>query len=393
MHAPPLTIDDRPAHPWAAARVLATLAALAGLGCACLVGSCRPDPLAAATALHEEKLEAIRNGDLDAFMATVSGADPYYRNESEAWFWYTVNNPFEDLSLAVERAEYRDDGSIAAAIRQAHRYEGRSFDFSYTLRLTREGGRWVDADLDWETDRVDGFVVHYMPGERNLAAFERFLLSAAEGVTAAFGEGPAPGFPVKLYTDRELLRQRTYPILSRQFTAWGSPDESLKIYSGFPRVELYEGTVRHELVHHVTSRMSGYNIPGWYAEGLAVHYGNSVTLGGDYVSLGRISADDARLTIGELEAADQVRMTDDREVYAYYGASGLIVRYIEEAYGPDSHLRLLKRLGELPWFDRARHPDPESVTQPLLRDAFVAELGVDADGLSRGYLDWLDATF
>ena len=147
------------------------------------------------------------------------------------------------------------------------------------------------------------------------------------------------------------------PLLSSVITSYsihytklyeGSPDESLKIYSGFPRVELYEGTVRHELVHHVTSRMSGYNIPGWYAEGLAVHYGNSVTLGGDYVSLGRILAVDARLTIGELEAADQVRMTDDREVYAYYGASGLIVRYIEEAYGPDSHLRLLKRLGELP---------------------------------------------
>ncbi len=227
------------------------------------------NPARAAERLFERKLAALKATDHDAYMETVSAADPYYMKEAEAWFWYTVNHPFEDLAFTVEAAELRPNGAIVARVRQSHACRGQGFSFAFQQVVRKEGGRWVDADLAWETLDTGAFVIRYMPGEGKLDAFRRYLL----------------------------------------------------------------------------------------------------------------------------KAADEVAMTDEREVMAYYGTSGLIVLCMEELYGPDVHLRILEELGRNPWFDRMRYADPEPLVRPLLHEAFMNTLGLGVERISADYLAWLERRF
>jgi len=223
-----------------------------------------------------DKYRAIELSDPELYMNTISEADTYYRNESYAWFWYMANNNFEDLSFTVTGMDQVNPSTMLVHINQKHTYAGNNFDFDYTIVYGLEEGDWRDQDLDFQVREIPGFKIYYMADEKHLAAFEGFLIKSNRDLIEVFGVGADDNFPVKLYTDRELLRQRTYPIIERQFTAWGEGNESLKIYTGFPNVAMYEATIRHELVHHITLKMSSNRLCSWYAEGLAVHYGNSV---------------------------------------------------------------------------------------------------------------------
>lgn len=278
-------------------------------------------------------------------------------------------------------------------IRQRHRYAGEDFDFTYNIIYRYQDGRWLDCDLDFLQKDSDGFRIFYRENEKNLEFFEKYLITSNHILSNLFGNGVDENFPVKLYTDRELLRQRTYPIIERQFTAWGEANESLKIWTGHPTVQPYEGTIRHELVHHITLKISRNYLAGWYAEGLAVHYGNGEEFGGDFIKSGRLSPSEAAWTISRLEVIDMASMTDEQEISSFYGVSALIVKYMAETWGNEVHRKILESCAGDDFFDRAKSADPESTLQPVLHKAFEEVIGKSAEEISAGYLNWLEKAY
>ena len=194
----------------------------------------------------EDKYRAIAESNVDLYMSTLTEGDDYYRNESYAWFWYMANNDFRDLSFTITGVEELGPRAVLVHVNQKHSYAGENFDFNYSIIYRRENGRWLDCDLNFLRRETEGFRLCYMEDEKNVETFERFLLTSNSALENVFGIGADDNFPVKLYTDRELLRQRTYPVLERQFTAWGEGNESLKVYTGYPSLAPYEGTIRHE---------------------------------------------------------------------------------------------------------------------------------------------------
>ncbi len=339
------------------------------------------------------KITAINTSDSDLYMSTLSTEDSYYRNESYAWFWYMANNDFQNLSFNITGIDQIDQRTVLVHINQKHIYAGENFDFNYNIVYSYQDGKWLDCDLDFLRHDVDGFRIFYRENERNLQSFERYLINSNEALSDLFGTGVDENFPVKLYTDRELLRQRTYPIIERQFTAWGEANESLKIWTGHPTIPPYEGTIRHELVHHITLKISRNYLAGWYAEGLAVHYGNGAVFGGDFIKSGRLSPSDAAWNIAKLESIDMASMTDEKEISCFYGISALIVKYMAETWGDDVHRKILEACAGKDFFDRAKSEDSESILQPVLHSAFEQVTGRTSEELSDGYLSWLKKTY
>ena len=114
-----------------------------------------------------------------------------------------------------------------------------------------------------------------MEGETRVNDFINMSNEAYDNLEPIFAERPHDSFEIKLFSDRELLRQRTIPSNAWLFTGWGEPNESLKLYTGHPDINRYKGTVQHEVVHHITINICNNNLPIWLYEGVAMYYGSA----------------------------------------------------------------------------------------------------------------------
>ena len=69
-----------------------------------------------------------------------------------------------------------------------------------------------------ETDR---YTIKYQDGDWRVYEFQQMIEIAYDNLEDIFTERPDPSFEIKLFSDREMLRQRTVPSISWLFTGWG----------------------------------------------------------------------------------------------------------------------------------------------------------------------------
>ena len=337
-----------------------------------------------------QKTKALAEGDIDLYTATLTRTDTYYRNEQRRWFSEMRAPGMEDLSFEIEDVTLRDDITAVALIRQRHHF-GEDVEIGYPLLYRLEDGQWLDCGIDFQEIPTERYTLKYMDGETHTEDFLDIIDTAYDNLETVFTEKPDPDFAVKLYHDQELLRQRTIPSMGWLFTGWGEADESLKLYTGQTPLSGYLGTVQHELIHHITMGICQNNLPGWLADGIALHYGNFALAGGDALSLGYAEKENVALSLADLEDTDLWEADEQSETVDWYCASELYVKYMIDTYGHDSFMQLFYKAGKKPYNENILNPDFAAQNNETMAEVLDTVWNITKEELSADYLAWLDA--
>ncbi len=342
--------------------------------------------------IYDIKLGAVLAKDLDAYMATVSKTDDYYYNEQKRWFTEMTTDGFEDIAFTVESVEIQDEEKIIAVIHQTHTYI-EDFDITYPIIFVKENEKWMDSGYDYMVYAANGYTIKYQEGETHFEEFEKMIDIAYANLAEVFEEKPDPNFQIKLYHDREMLRQRTIPSIQWLFTGWGEANESLKLYTGHTPIDSYLGTIQHELVHHITMRLCNNNLPGWMADGIALQYGNYLLEGGNAITLGHATKEQVSHTIEFLEDSDLWNTSDREVIDSWYNTSQMYVEYIVDVYGHDELMQLFYEAGKKPYNEKIMNPDFEEMNAQTMGEVFITVLGKSKEEISNDYLIWLDENY
>ena len=174
------------------------------------------------------KLNAINLKDLELYMSTVTSNNKYYYNEQKRWFDEMTSNLIKDLTLELKSLSLNNETELVVNVHQTHSYQ-QDFDFEYELVYRLENNKWKDCGFNFVVVKRDGFLVKYQKDETHISELIGYFTKAYNIINNAFSKGVDDNFEIKLFTDRELFRQRTIPTIPVLFTGWGEPDESLKV--------------------------------------------------------------------------------------------------------------------------------------------------------------------
>ncbi|SHJ93319.1 hypothetical protein SAMN02745975_03262 [Geosporobacter subterraneus DSM 17957] len=303
------------------------------------------------TALIQAQETAVRQKDMEGYMDTIVSQDDTYRAEKNSWMRDILLNDIEEYKLKVRSIELIHKNEAKVQIQQQYTYNGEAYQVQFPLRLVRENQQWRDGDLFFETIDTENFQIQYFsPSKKYAAMIAEVCEAARQNIINRFGEDLQDRTFIKLYQDRELLRQSVKLSFQWQFAGWYEYPESIKT-SEFPDTETYRMIIEHELLHKLTIQASNNNLPYWFSEGLAVYYANIPNEPEeDYTKERYLSnyGEDA-LTIGLLENINLETLVEDREISNYYDSSGMIVKFMVERFGPEKVKAVVKALGQYPY--------------------------------------------
>ena len=342
----------------------------------------------------DDRLSAIQNKDVDLFMSAIGKNNQFYALEQDAWFCNMIEDTMSDWSFEIVSTEMVDERTAVAVIHQKHSNDGEDFDFEYPLIFRYEDGSWMDYGYNFEIIETDRFIIRYMEGETRVEEFQKYLEDAFDNLDKIYTEKPVAGYEIKLFSDIELLRQRSAPALPWVFTACSDDDESLRIFTGRPSDYLaYPGTVQHELVHNITIRICGNNLSTWMLEGIAMYDGSAYYGFETNSMLSTMSKEGVSQTIKHLEENDMY-LDDDmstEEIFNFYNTGYMYVKYIEETYGREKLMDIFYEAGKEPYHN-AGIIDEEycAINNEITENVILTVTGVSAEQLSQDYLEWLD---
>jgi len=328
-------------------------------------------------ALMKDKLDAINNNDLDAYMKTVTLNDVLYINEQKRWFLEMTNDEMKDVSFEVEEVVKRED-EIVATIHQTHHY-GVDFDITYPLVLRVEDGLLRDCGYDFNVIDEGEFIIKYMSNDEKAWMFHDMIRQAFKNVDSIFGRIPDFTVEIKIFSDKEMLRQRTIPTIPWQFSAWGEPNESLKFFTGLENVNNYAGLIQHELVHMVTLDVCAGKAPQWMAEGIAMKYGNGSYEHEDDLVLSKMDQYDIGVPISILKEFNLYTASDIDLIGEYYATCYMYFYYLDKYYGIDKIMEVFREIGLSSDTEKDR----------IAEMAIQKVLGISTAKLSEKYLRWI----
>lgn len=345
---------------------------------------------AAIVNIMDDRLNAIKTEDYDLYMSVITKNNQFLFNEQERWFENMTDETIHDVSFEIISTKMIDNYTGVVNIKQQHETT-ESFDFEYPLLFKYEDGKWMDYGYNFKVLETDRFLVKYMHGELRVQEFREMLDDAFDNLDKIYDLKPVDGYEMKLFTDQEMLRQRSVPANKWLFTGWAEPDESLKLYTGYPKeFNGYPGVVQHELVHHITIRMCNNNLPLWLLEGVAMFDGTAY-YGFDTSKLLRSTTkENVSKTIEYIEEHDLNTDLSTEEVYCFYTTSYMYTRYICETYGHETFMDLFREAGKKPFHDSTLNDTFEQENQKTAEEVIETVLGLTKAELSEGYLKWLE---
>lgn len=225
-------------------------------------------------------------------------------------------------------------------------------------------------DFQWKILKTPHFDIHFSEGYKGLAARTAVILEYGyDKLAIDFSHHVSWRVPVIIYGSHSDFQQTniTWDLIPEGVQAFAEPLRRRMVLH-FPGSNTdYVHTAIHELVHIFTfdivyhglmqsafSRTMLFNIPGWFAEGLA-----------EYYSVGY--NDEVEMFMRDATVFDYLYGLDEVGGYYTYKAGQAAVYYLSETYGPGKVLEIM---------DHLRH-------QHSMELALNSSLGVSTAELSR----------
>lgn len=334
--------------------------------------------------------DSVRAKDSDLYLSTIDDSNETYLNEATYFAHRLIYADISDFKMKLLGITVEDDGRATAEIQQSYRLNNQLNTVTYHERFLKASASWLDHDVAFEEKEVGHIKVYYMPEVGNPQGFIDLIEKSLINLEETFPDTLTENVEIKLYSDRELLRQKTDLGIAWLFTGWAEEGHAIKAFTGREPEYNYEALFTHELIHKLTISVSKGNMPIWFAEGLAVHYGTFKVKGVTYMEEGIVSMDDIKISVQVLSETQLDRLTEQTEILTYYAAAGMVVRYLAETYGDDQVFALYQALGRYPQNDIASDPAWGQHADERLQAVFQEILNLDMTELSDGYLQWLD---
>jgi len=218
------------------------------------------------------QLNAINEGNINKYMSTINQSEVEYVAERKSWFRDAVANKINSLSIKLIKTETIGEDEILAQLLQTYKFNGKAYMLNYSLRFIKQNDRWLDSGLDFKTIETDHFVINYLQGlKENAILASQGAEEAYNNIADRIGLKPKDKTVVKLYDDKELLRQSVKLSFGWQFAGWYEFPESIKTMV-YGTKDDYRKVIEHELTHKITIGLSNNNMPYWLSEGLAMYY-------------------------------------------------------------------------------------------------------------------------
>ena len=181
--------------------------------------------------------DAVLNGDLNAFLATVDRRTPNLLREETDWFADLGNYPVESFSLNAKPIAILADGSVHASVTMSYQLEGTTARWAggssiFRVLFKPDGASYRWAGVPFEIIAGNRVRVRYPAGQEELAAN---LLANAQDVYATLTTDLGISNPtwqtINLYSDENAYRTSiflSYP--NNDWTpGWSAQGHSLKL--------------------------------------------------------------------------------------------------------------------------------------------------------------------
>lgn len=335
------------------------------------------------------KLGAMEAKDIETYLALIDETNEEYYTEQRNWFLIYQDAETSDFSIEVLKAKKVDDITIVATLYQHYLYGPEKEDRAakYEAKYIKTPDGWKDADLNFSLIETEHFLIKYPPkAEQKALEVSQAAENAYASVIKVLGLEAHSRTSVKLYADRELLRESSDIRVAFLFSGWGEAGESIKMYAY--REGPAEPLIAHELVHKITLEITDSQT-AWLAEGLAVYFGNRPFTGGNPVELGGTTVEELSQPISWLEERTLLLLTDEKTIALYYDMSAMVVEFIVETYGLEKLQAVLTELSKYPRFHRGYDYANEPELQGRLYQAFETILGINREEFNQGWLAWI----
>ena len=181
--------------------------------------------------------DAVLNGDIYAFLATVDRQTPNLLREETDWFSDLSEYPVETFSLRAKPIAILKDGSVHASVTLAYqlkgqtaRWAGGTSTFIVLFKPDGAGYRWAGIPL--KSLSGDSVRVRYPAGQEELAA--ELLMNAQDiyaQLAAELNVSSPPWQSINLYTDASIYRTSiflSYPN-HEWLHGWSAQGHSIKL--------------------------------------------------------------------------------------------------------------------------------------------------------------------
>lgn len=346
-------------------------------------------------AIVSAKEDAIKNGDIERFMALLDANKPEYLSEQKHWLQYYKSAVVSDYQLKISDIARRDPEKYVATLTQQYRYgpkkKERKCRFNQTFVKTQQG--WKDSDLEFKQMETDHFVLMAMDtvSESTIAKIAKDAAAAFRIVDQIYGETPRDKTVIKIYNDPALVRELTKITADRVMYGWYEYPESIKLVARKESQYSYVRSVAHELMHK-TSLTTARNQCPWFAEGLAVYFGTFPAIGGTYIDKGWVNSSEMVNSIDWLESQNPESLNGRDKIGRFYGTSGMVIKHIEAVYGKGQTRKIVQALGTHPQkkegFEYAKH---NKLYTEQLHDSIQEVLGVDPHLFNQRWMEWIQA--
>ncbi|WZL72594.1 hypothetical protein QBE52_16235 [Clostridiaceae bacterium 35-E11] len=332
----------------------------------------------------------VQERQIEDYMNTISKKETEYVAEKQSWIRDIQNNAIKDYRLEIKEMNILNKEKVTVNVIQSYKYQGQYYEMQIPLVLIKENGHWKDHDLMFEEIETKHFKIKYDAQSKAYAQSVAKICEKAYGnVFRRYGETVAAPITIKIYQDRERLRQSVKLSFTWQFAGWYEYPESIKT-TQFNDEGTYKDILEHELIHKLTIQKSNNNLPYWFTEGLAVYFGDFPDEPFEYRSKEYYlnTYKDQWMNIEKLESKNLEKMKDHEEISNYYDSAGMIVKFMIESYGLEKVKQIVEALGKYP-YQKGTGVEVDQKSIQRFHEVVPAVLGIDVKKLDKQWEKYL----
>ena len=245
------------------------------------------------------------------------------------------------------KKNFKIEGSNVTRVKIKEIYEkdNKVSSINYWADFTLKNDKAYFSDLAFEKLTTGNITLYY---DEKLEPISKEIF---QSIKTAYGKvsGVIPGrtekIVVKAYSDSKIFASFVKPSIGFDMLGWNEAGEAVKINFGLVKwnnmetetlKKMLDTVLTHEITHLISGKMSGNNIPYWFAEGLATYVENSPADGLPSLSLDNLAAQNIE------------NITDEKLLRQYYIDSEIYIKNFIRKKGMGELIRILKLMGEYP---------------------------------------------
>ncbi|MFZ5966754.1 MAG: hypothetical protein ACOYVK_06230 [Bacillota bacterium] len=341
-------------------------------------------------AFIERQEEFVKEKDMNGYIDTITTDSPEYVAEKKSWMRDIVKHDISEYQLKAEKIQFVSDDQAHVVVSQTYQYNGEKYKTKYPLVLRKVNGMWKDSDMLFEEMETEHFLIKYFePSEKYAVMIRDVCETAYEDITERYGDKIYDKTVIKVYNDKELLRQSVKLSFAWQFAGWYEYPESIKT-TEYPNKRDYMEILEHELIHKITIQQSNNNMPYWFTEGVAVYFANfpnqpDLFSSREYYK--EVYGEEA-MDILKLEATNLEKLENDDEISNYYDSSGMVVKFLVDTYGMKGIKEIIGALGQYEYIE-GTGAEVDPISQKRFHEVVKKVLGKDIQQLNKEWIEYL----